>query len=141
MPLSALDFETGEECPVNTVSAIDVTGLERLKLEQIEKKKKGDAHAIAPPAQGDKMGLANKVQELQALQKQRILEFVTKEACKESLRREVLKEEASGWRRKLMKKCFIDERLAASVQLQRLKADHEIELAMFLKKCGILYKK
>ena len=137
LPLTAFDFETGEECLLNTVTAIDTSGLERLKLE---KTKKGEGHAIAPPAQGDKIGLANKVQELQALQKQRILEFVTKEACRESLRREVLKEESSGWRRKLMKKCFIDERIAASVQLQRIKADHEMELAFFLKRVGILYK-
>ena len=137
LPLSIQDFETGEECTINTITAIDFSGLERLKLE---KTKKGQAHAIAPPAPGDKMGLANKVQELQALQKQRILEYIAKEACRESLRREVLKEESSGWRRQLMKKSFIDERIAASVQLQRIKADHEIELAMFLKKCGILYK-
>ena len=51
---------------------------------------------------------------------------------------EVLAAEASAWRRALMKRSFVEERLAAAEELKRVKSDQEIALAARLKQLGLL---
>ena len=78
------------------------------------------------------------MQQLRAAQQTRILELVGKEAARESLRREVLAREVSAWRRALMKRSFVEERLAVAEDLKRVKADQEVALAARLKQLGLL---
>ena len=63
---------------------------------------------------------------------------VAEEAARESLRREVLAAEISAWRRALMKRSFVEERLAAAEELRRVKSDQEVALAARLKQLGLL---
>jgi hypothetical protein len=128
------DAETGELCVLNTVCAVDDAGLERPRGAR-PTAAAGNGPA---PTVGNKADAAREVQRMRAEQQTRLLELVGKEAARESLRREVLAAEASAWRRALMKRSFVEERLAAAEELKRVKSDQEIALAARLKQLGLL---
>jgi len=128
------DAETGELCALNAVCAVDDAGLERPRGAR-PTAAAGNGPA---PTVGNRADAAREVQRLRAEQQTRLLELVGEEAARESLRREVLAREISAWRRALMKRSFVEERLAAAEELQRVKADQEIFLALRLKQLGLL---
>ena len=128
------DAETGELCVLNAVCAVDDAGLERPRGAR-PTAAAGNGPA---PVVGNRADAAREVQRMQAEQQTRLLELVGKEAARESLRREVLAAEISAWRRALMKRSFVEERLAAAEELRRVKSDQEIALAARLKQLGLL---
>ena len=128
------DAETGEALALNARTAVDDAGLERPRGAR-----PGPADPpAAAPVVGGRADAAREVQQLRAAQQTRILELVGKEAARESLRREVLAREVSAWRRALMKRSFVEERLAVAEDLKRVKADQEVALAARLKQLGLL---
>ena len=152
LPVFVLDAETGERVQLNTKPAVDDAGLERREVRvwgadaphagRGAKAAPAAARPNGPPplAPGVRLDAAQQVQLLRAEHAKRMLELVAKEASRESLRREVLQAEPSEWRKTLQKRCFIAERLHAATELDRERANQEMELAALLKALGMLKK-
>jgi hypothetical protein len=66
--------------------------------------------------------------------------LIAMEAGRERMRREVLAREESKWRRTIMKKSFLGERLAGAEAVKQLQVDQALVLAAKLKEFGMLGK-
>jgi hypothetical protein len=66
--------------------------------------------------------------------------LIAMEAGRERMRREVLAREESKWRRTIMKKSFLGERLAGAEAVKQLQMDQALVLAAKLKEFGMLGK-
>lgn len=66
--------------------------------------------------------------------------LIALEAGRERMRREVLAREESKWRRTVMKKSFLGERLAGAEAVKQLQIDQSLVLAAKLKEFGMLGK-
>ncbi len=90
---------------------------------------------ITPAEQRDK---AVVMQLIKVHQQKQLAAVIRKEATRETLRRELLAGEDSKWRREVMKKAFIEERMAAAEEIDKLKLDQERALAAKLKEYGLI---
>lgn len=144
-PIMVIDAETGEACALNTVPAVSsssVGGSSHLHpLNDHRSAHRGPTLAeenmpnITTEQQRDK---AIVLRLLKHYQQTQLTTLITKEAQREVLRREILAKEESKWRRELMKKAFIEERLLAADEIKKMKLDQEVWLAKKLKEYGML---
>lgn len=118
--MEVVDAETGEKLSLNKL--VFGTG-----TSQAEQAAQGvESHAKRAPRY-------NSVAEIKAAHAQELADFIAREAAREELRKALLHSELSGWRRDVMKKSFLQERLQAAKDLAQLKVDHEVGLTRWVR--------
>jgi hypothetical protein len=128
-PKVVVDAETGEQLTLN----VSVFGAPRDKgasaaaasVNLVLSGRPGGERARALPVTSAK--------ELKLAHEAELLDFVSLEAEREGMRRDLLYSELKEWKREVMKKTFFEERQAAATGLRALKIGQEKELARFLK--------
>ena len=133
-PIIVIDAETGEECILNTIPAVTNSSLPEHQQRRSHVTEENMPN-ITTEQQRDK---AIVLRLFKHYQQNQLTTLITKEAKREVLRREILAKEESKWRRELMKKAFIEERLAAAEEIKKMKLDQEVWLAKKLKEYGML---
>jgi hypothetical protein len=134
-PIVVQDAETGEECTLLTVPAVVNAALPEHKRAKGPQTSTDLIPELGPAALRDKAVLIRVIKEHQ---RQQLGELIGREAKQEAMRRDILKKEDSKWRRDVMKKSFVEERIAAAEEIKKLKMDQEIALVAKLKEFGLV---